>query len=60
MPHTDRAKARARFRRLEPYGLYPVDEYFGGPIRREPVQPLPPPVAVRPSKVPYFQIPLAA
>ena len=27
----ERAKARARFRRTGPYGLYPVDEYFGGP-----------------------------
>jgi hypothetical protein len=48
------------FAELEPYGLYPVDEYFGGTIRREPAQPLPPPVALRPPKAPYFQIPLAA
>jgi hypothetical protein len=48
------------FAELEPYGLYPVDEYFGGPIRREPARPLPPAAALRPSKVPYFEIPLAA
>ena len=29
------------FATLEPYALYPVDEYFGGVIRREP-RPLPP------------------
>jgi len=49
------------FAELEPYGLYPLDEYFGGAIHRQPSRPLlPPPVALRPSKVPYFEVPLAA
>jgi len=48
------------FAELEPYGLYPVDEYFGGPIRREIPRLLPPPVAQRLPKVPHFAVPLAA
>ena len=41
------------FRELEPYALYPIDEYFNGPSRIGPkavpgLQPIPPPVLVAP------------
>ena len=29
------------FRELEPYSLYPLDEYFGGTVRKAPVHPFP-------------------
>jgi hypothetical protein len=47
------------FADLKPYSLYPLDEYFGTPVRREPPRPLPPPPALRAPLVPYFQLPLA-
>jgi hypothetical protein len=48
------------FAELEPYALYPLDEYFGNSWRREPVRPIPPPVALRLPKVPAVRLPLAA
>ncbi len=47
------------FASLEPYALYPLDQYFGGTIRNERPQPLPPPPAIRAPLIPYLQLPLA-
>jgi hypothetical protein len=46
------------FASLEPYGLYPLDQYFGGTLRNARTQPLPPPPAIR-SPLSYLQLPLA-
>ncbi len=39
------------FRELEPYGLFPLDEYFHGSVRAKPVEPSRPagPVPIRPA-----------
>jgi hypothetical protein len=47
------------FADLKPYALYPLDEYFGTPVRRDPPRPLPPPPALRQPVIPYLQLPLA-
>jgi hypothetical protein len=47
------------FANLEPYSLYPLDQYFGGMIRRAPVRPLPPQPAARTTHVSYLELPLA-
>ncbi len=40
------------FRELEPYGLFPLDEYFHGSVRAKPVEPCRPaaPVPIRPGR----------
>jgi hypothetical protein len=40
------------FAELEPYALYPVDEYFGGAIRRNLPRPLPPATPIRARRCP--------
>jgi hypothetical protein len=49
----ERTLGRA-FAETEPYSIYPLDEYFGGVSREEPVQPLRPPPrrASKPLRVP--------
>jgi hypothetical protein len=48
------------FAELEPYALYPLDEYFGSTVRRQPVQPLPPPIALPVRRKPSPPFSLAA
>jgi hypothetical protein len=48
------------FAELQPYALYPLDEYFGGAVRRRSPHPLPPPLTParaprRPSPFPMLQ-----
>jgi hypothetical protein len=54
----ERTLGRA-FAETEPYGLYPLDEYFGGVSREEPVRPLEP-IPIRTGKRPRFPLPLSA
>ncbi|MBV8732949.1 MAG: hypothetical protein JO336_24340 [Acidobacteriia bacterium] len=46
------------FAELKPYGLYPLDQYFGGVVQSETTVPLPPPPAAEAS-ISYFDMPLA-
>ena len=48
------------FAELEPYPLYPVSEYFGGVINKDPFEPLPPLSAARSRKAPPLILPLSA
>ena len=44
------------FAETQPYGLYPLDEYFGGVVREEPVKPLSPiPMAARHPRIPLLK-----
>lgn len=46
------------FADLKPYSLYPLDEYFGGTMRRELSQPLPPVPSIVSRRRPVFTPPL--
>jgi hypothetical protein len=46
------------FAELQPYSLYPLDEYFGGTMRRDSSHPVPPLPPVRAQRRPVFAIPL--
>ena len=48
------------FAELEPYALFPLDEYFGRTVTGQPTRPLPPPAAVPLRPKPVIEIPRAA
>jgi len=48
------------FANLKPYALYPLDQYFGGTIRKERVQPFDPPPATRSPQIIYMKLPTAS
>ncbi len=48
------------FAELEPYSLYPLDEYFGGVIHDEWAKPLPPIPPPKLAKIPAVRLPLSA
>lgn len=47
------------FAELEPYALYPLNEYFGGVVKKEAGRPIPASMARKPSE-PRFPLPLSA
>jgi hypothetical protein len=45
------------FADLKPYALYPLDQYFGGAVRKGTVHPIPPSPAKRSPQVIYMKLP---
>lgn len=48
------------FVELKPYGLYPLDEYFGGLVHRGTIQALPPDPITPPKKPLPYRLPISA
>jgi hypothetical protein len=46
------------FAELEPYSLFPLDEYFGSSLRQDLARPLPPIPPIRAHKRPVFAVPM--